>query len=126
MLEIKQYPLGLFDCNENKTPELIRLLKTLSVYVPCKDGEVVESVFFGGDRLTDERQKAMANAETPLQKLQGFVSKIEDFHRLMNFLEAIHKLTYSTKSAVDQGTVYYYRYDKASLFDSYVIHLMCV
>lgn len=54
-------------------------------------------------------QKAMANAETPLQKLQGFVSKIEDFHRLMNFLEAIHKLTYSTKSAVDQGTVYYYR-----------------
>lgn len=32
-------------------------------------------------------QKAMANAETPLQKLQGFVSKIEDFHRLMNFLE---------------------------------------
>lgn len=109
----KQYPLGLFDCNENKTPELIRLLKTLSVYVPCKDGEVVESVFFGGDRLTDERvqaaQKAMANAETPLQKLQGFVSKIEDFHRLMNFLEAIHKLTYSTKSAVDQGTVYYYR-----------------
>lgn len=108
VLEIKQYPLGLFDCNENKTPELIRLLKTLSVYVPCKDGEVVESVFFGGDRLTDERvqaaQKAMANAETPLQKLQGFVSKIEDFHRLMNFLEAIHKLTYSTKSAVDQGT----------------------
>lgn len=68
----------------------------------------MESVFFGGDRLTDERvqaaQKAMANAETPLQKLQGFVSKIEDFHRLMNFLEAIHKLTYSTKSAVDQGT----------------------
>lgn len=43
-----KYPLGLFDCNENKTPELIRLLKTLSVYVPCKDGEVVESVFFGG------------------------------------------------------------------------------
>lgn len=43
-----QYPLGLFDCNENKTPELIRLLKTLSTYVPCRDGEVVEPVFFGG------------------------------------------------------------------------------
>lgn len=44
-----------------------------------------------GDRLTDERvqaaQKAMNNAETQLQRLQGFVSKIEDFHRLMNFLE---------------------------------------
>ncbi|XP_056006722.1 uncharacterized protein LOC125651350 [Ostrea edulis] len=109
----KQYPLGLFDCNENKTPELIRLLKTLSTYVPCRDGEVVEPVFFGGDRLTDERvqaaQKAMNNAETQLQRLQGFVSKIEDFHRLMNFLEAIHKLTYSTYSAMDRGTVYYYR-----------------
>lgn len=46
-----------------------------------------------GDRLTDERvqtaQKAMANGETQLERLQGFVSKIEDFHRLMNFLEVL-------------------------------------
>lgn len=44
-----------------------------------------------GDRLTDERvqsaQEAMKNAETPLDRLEGFISKIEDFHRMMNFLE---------------------------------------
>lgn len=49
-----------------------------------------------GDRLTDERmqaaQKAMANGETQLERLQGFVSKIEDFHRLMNFLEVFFVL----------------------------------
>lgn len=74
---------------------------------------MVEPVFFGGDRLTDERvqsaQKAMSNAETAKERLEGFVSKIEDFHRLMNFLEAIHKLTYDTGSAKDRGTAYYYR-----------------
>lgn len=44
-----------------------------------------------GDRLTDERvqsaQTAMSNADSPKDKLEGFISKIEDFHRLMNFLE---------------------------------------
>lgn len=44
-----------------------------------------------GDRLTDERvqvaQQAMANAETSLERLEGFISKIEDFHGSMNFLE---------------------------------------
>jgi hypothetical protein len=49
-----------------------------------------------GDRLTDERiqaaQGAMSNGETQLERLQGFVSKIEDFHRLMNFLEVFFVL----------------------------------
>ena len=44
-----------------------------------------------GDRLTDERiqgaQKAMSNAGTGKQRLQGFISKIEDWHRMMNLLE---------------------------------------
>lgn len=46
-----------------------------------------------GDRLTDERvqsaQSAMKNAATPKEKLEGFISKTEDFHRLMNFLEVL-------------------------------------
>ena len=41
-----------------------------------------------GDRLTDERvqsaQQAMVNAETPKDKLQGFISKVEDWHIIMN------------------------------------------
>ncbi|CAC5358080.1 unnamed protein product [Mytilus coruscus] len=113
-IKTKQFPLGLFDCNENKTQQVIRLLKQLTEkYVPLKDnGEVIDEVFFGGDRLTDERiqsaQQAMSNGDTPKEKLQGFISKIEDWHRMMNFLEAICKLTYA-QSTMDRGTACYFR-----------------
>lgn len=74
-LKTHQIPLGLFDCNEQKTQDVIKLLKEFSQkYVPVKDGEIVEEVFFGGDRLTDERiqcaQLSMANAATPLESLR--------------------------------------------------------
>lgn len=49
------------------------------------------SYSFSGDRLTDERvqgaQQAMSNAGSAKERLEGFISKTEDFHRLMNFLE---------------------------------------
>ena len=32
-------------------------------------------------------QNTMRNADNALEKLEGFISKMEDFHRLMNFLE---------------------------------------
>lgn len=52
---------------------------------------IVENIDILGDILTDERvqsaQKAMKNAVTAREKLEGFISKTEDFHRLMNFLE---------------------------------------
>nr|XP_022324952.1 uncharacterized protein LOC111125437 isoform X6 [Crassostrea virginica] len=90
----RQFCLGLYDCNEQKTQDVIHLLKDLSnKYVPLVDGEIKEEVFFGGDRLTDERiqcaQQAMVNSPTSIEKLEGFISKIEDFHRLMNFLEVL-------------------------------------
>ncbi|XP_069109713.1 uncharacterized protein [Argopecten irradians] len=110
----QQHILGLFDCNETKTQDVIKLLKDLSQkYVPQANGDIVEEVFFGGDRLTDERiqgaQQAMANSEKSIDRLEGFISKIEDFHRLMNFLEAICRLTYNTTSGSDRGTAYYFR-----------------
>ncbi|XP_033759941.1 uncharacterized protein LOC117342076 [Pecten maximus] len=113
-LKTQQHALGLFDCNETKTQDVIRMLKEMTrKYVPIRDEEIVEEVFFGGDRLTDERiqtaQEAMVNNEKATDRLEGFISKIEDFHRLMNFLEAIWKLTYSTNSGKDRGTAYYYR-----------------
>lgn len=113
-IKTTQFPLGLFDTNENKTDEMIRLLKTLTdLYVPTENDEVVDAVFFGGDRLTDERvqcaQVALKDSRTSKGRLEGFISKSEDFHRLMNFLEAIFKLTYSTDMAGDPGTVHYYR-----------------
>lgn len=100
----KQDPLGLFDTNETKTADMIQLLRDLqSRNVPFQNDEIVESVFFGGDRLTDERvqcaQQSVLNGDTASSRLEGFISKIEDFHRLMNFLEAICRLTYSAESA---------------------------
>lgn len=57
-------------------------------------GQLLLSLFFSlntGDRLTDERiqcaQEAMLNGNSPTLRLEGFISKMEDFHRLMNFLE---------------------------------------
>ncbi|KAL3831302.1 hypothetical protein ACJMK2_023072, partial [Sinanodonta woodiana] len=52
---------------QNKTQEMIQLLKKLSdLYVPCRNGEIVEPVFLICDRLTNERvqgtQNAMSNA----------------------------------------------------------------
>lgn len=41
--------LGLFDCNETKNQEVIKLLKFLTVkYVPLDGDEVIDEVFFGG------------------------------------------------------------------------------
>lgn len=43
---IVQYPLGLTDCNENKTAEMIKMLKEFQrKYVPFKNEEIHESVF---------------------------------------------------------------------------------
>ncbi|XP_052811007.1 uncharacterized protein LOC128238795 [Mya arenaria] len=72
-MKTSQYSLGLFDCDEKKTADVIRLLQNLTEkYVPKKDGEIVEEVFFGGDRLTDEKiqvaQQAMRNADSGLER----------------------------------------------------------
>lgn len=41
--------LGLFDCNETKNQEVIKLLKFLTEkYVPLDGDEVIDEVFFGG------------------------------------------------------------------------------
>lgn len=48
-----QFCLGLFDCDEKKTGDVIKLLKDLSEkYVPMKDDDVYEPVVFGGKYLT--------------------------------------------------------------------------
>lgn len=44
-----QYPLGLYDCNETKTADVIKLLKELQQkYVPHSDGEICEPVLLTG------------------------------------------------------------------------------
>uniref|UniRef100_A0A8W8NTW2 DUF6589 domain-containing protein n=1 Tax=Magallana gigas TaxID=29159 RepID=A0A8W8NTW2_MAGGI len=68
----KQYPLGLFDTNETKTADMIQLLRDLqSRYVPFQNDEIVESVFFGGDRLTDERVQCAQQLSSSHEFLGG-------------------------------------------------------
>lgn len=44
-----QFPIGLFDCNETKTQDVIQLLKKLTEkYVPLDEDNVIDEVFFGG------------------------------------------------------------------------------
>lgn len=48
-------------------------------------------VYFLGDRFIDERvngvQCVMKNENLFIERLEGFIFKIEDFYRFMNFLE---------------------------------------
>ena len=58
ILMIFQYSLGLYDCDEKKTQDVIRLLKNLSEkYVPQLDGQIIEEVFFGGTFINNPRRK---------------------------------------------------------------------
>lgn len=51
----------------------------------------IVSYSFSGNRLTDERvqgaQQANSNAGSAKERPEGFISKTDDFHRLMHFLE---------------------------------------
>jgi hypothetical protein len=67
-----QVPLGMLFKNENITDDMIEILQTIhSKYVPTKDiideegevkPEVIESLFFGGDQLTEERARNSKDA----------------------------------------------------------------
>ena len=72
---------------------MIEILMYLNKYVPKKrqiddegeiEEEIIKSISFGGDQLTEERaisaQKAMKNGDTNLEKLLGLDPKFEDWH----------------------------------------------
>lgn len=88
-------PLGLLFKNENKHEEMLDILQTLhDKYVPVARGidsttgmetvDVLEKLFFGGDRLTDERAEhcrdARSDGDNLFEKLLGVISKVEDWH----------------------------------------------
>lgn len=65
---IFQFPIGLFDCNETKTADVIELLSDLQrKYVPKRNEEIVEPLFFGGEIYF-------------LQNIVSFVSTAQIFH----------------------------------------------
>lgn len=63
-------------------------------YLPVRrytiDGQeevvVLERLFFGGDQLTDERasncKDARSDGDTKFERLEGFLSKVEDWHAI--------------------------------------------
>ena len=79
--------------NENINEEMIDILQTIhDKYLPvtkCFQADeevttVAETLFFGGDQLTDERGRhcidARCDGDTKFERLEGFLSKVEDWH----------------------------------------------
>ena len=48
--------------------------------------EVQERIFFGGDQFTEERARcctdARSDGDTPYERLEGYISKVEDWHAI--------------------------------------------
>ena len=78
------------------------------MYVQSENG--LKEVFLGGDQLTCERVRSakMARLQTPdaVQRLEGLLPKVEDWHALQAFYQVIWIALYSTSSSRDKGTLY--------------------
>ena len=93
---IHQVPLGLIAKNENLNEDMVDILDHLqSLYVPMADKQLpngctekvsVETVFFGGDQLTEERarnvQLARSDGTSTAERLEGVWPKNEDWHAI--------------------------------------------
>lgn len=89
-------PLGLLAKNENLNEDMVDILDHLqSLYVPMTEKQLasggtekvpVETVFFGGDQLTEERarnvQLARSDGTTTEERLDGVWPKNEDWHAI--------------------------------------------
>lgn len=88
VLLIQQVKLGVFHKNEQRLEDMQDICKTLHAYVPFHSNEdntdKPAKVLSGGDYLTHERQKSAqslhADGRTPSSRLEGMISKMEDFH----------------------------------------------
>ena len=64
--------------------------KYLPVAKQTVEGEevvsILEHLFIGGDQLTDERanncKAARSDGDTEFERLEGFISKVEDWHAI--------------------------------------------
>lgn len=90
--------------NENKSDEMIEILKHLHQYVPEEEVYISSEqryvkkctvhqhkLLFGGDQLTVARirgaQTAMCNATNSHMKLEGFIPTIQDWHTQVVLVE---------------------------------------
>ncbi|XP_071172881.1 uncharacterized protein [Mytilus edulis] len=120
-------PLGILPLNENKTSEMIEILRYLQQYVPGTRSEEelakedirdetnagLRPIAVGGDQLSVERIRcahmARLDGDTPEERLEGVFAMVEDFHEKMNFLQVIMDKFYLTTSCRDAGTLYQLR-----------------
>lgn len=85
--------LGLLDKDENKSNEMLQILQHCNAeYVPVdQESKILNKINLGGDHLTVERAisavNAVADSDTPHERLEGLIPKHEDFHCKMNFLQ---------------------------------------
>lgn len=99
-----QVPLGVQFKNETKGDDMVDIMSHLHQYVPtvdCSDSTSLSEykssddvkfhrVLIGGDQLTAARarssQRHMANALTPVDRLEGLVPMAEDWHTKASLL----------------------------------------
>lgn len=115
---LDQVPLGVLLLNENKLPDMCKILETLQQYVPSvpvtrsyhvgqvnltlEDSDFCK-VLFGGDQLTAARARGPAalrdSHNTSHDRLEGFEAVIEDWHARLAFAKVI-KFWYMLREVV--------------------------
>ena len=97
-------PLGIILKNEQYTAEMVAIMNEISKYVlsirktQTISGEeikytVLHPILFGGDQLTVQTARAaktaMSGAEMSLERLEGLVPVIEDWHARLSLLKVL-------------------------------------
>ena len=79
--------LGVLLKAENKTEDIIDI-EHIQQYTPVGDNGKLQPILFDGDQLMRERannaQEGKMQSRTVLGRLQGVISKCEDWHTLVN------------------------------------------
>ena len=79
--------MGVLKKNEAKRNDMIDIVSYLQKYTPGNSEDTQQKpvkILSGGDYMTFERQKSAqsskADSRTPSKRMEGLMSKMEDFH----------------------------------------------
>ena len=119
--------LDLLDKNENKSDDMIDIMRKVHTYIPhlpmAGTINTLERMVFGGDVLTNERayeaQLALMNGTNEMERLLGVIHRPEGLHMCMNFCKYILEVFFSRSSTQEQGTLY----NSAILVDRFQVTL---
>ena len=105
--------VGVLKKNENETDQMTDICQYKHQFVPNHgredEGKSLIPIISGGDYLTHERtegsQSGMANSLTPSGRLEGLISRFEEFHNQMELLTIIKQILWDEASSKDIGTI---------------------